>query len=77
MLWWLVGLWFLSPALLLIFWLLGMLTSSSRSELSKPTDAKTVRATNGLLPGPWLSIAPARGQFLIALNPAPTNVGCR
>jgi hypothetical protein len=41
MLWWLVGLWFLSPALLLIFWLLGMLTSSSRSELSKPTDAKT------------------------------------
>jgi hypothetical protein len=41
MLWWLVGLWLLSPALLLIFWLLGLLTSSSRSGLSQSTDAKT------------------------------------
>ena len=38
MLWWLVGLWLLSPALVPIFWLLGMLASSSRSKLSGPTD---------------------------------------
>jgi hypothetical protein len=37
MLWWLVGLWLLSPALFPIVWLFGMLTSSSRSE----HDAKT------------------------------------
>ena len=38
MLWWVVGLWLLSPALLPIFWLLGMLASSGGSELSRPTD---------------------------------------
>ena len=38
MLWWLVGLWLLSPALVPIFWLLGMLPSSGRSEHSGPTD---------------------------------------
>jgi len=38
MLWWLVGLWLLSPALLPIFWLLGMLASSRESELNGPTD---------------------------------------
>jgi hypothetical protein len=45
MLWWLVGLWLLSPALLLFFWLLGMLTSSSRSELEEPTDAQAPGAS--------------------------------
>ena len=38
MLWWLVGLWLLSPVLLPIFWLLGMLASPSGSELNGPTD---------------------------------------
>ena len=38
MLWWLVGLWLLSPALLPIFWLLGMLASSAGSELNRPPD---------------------------------------
>ena len=38
MLWWLVGLWLLSPALLPIFWLLGMLAPSGGSEFSGPTD---------------------------------------
>ena len=38
MLWWLVGLWLLSPALAPIFWLLSMLSASSRSELNEPTD---------------------------------------
>jgi hypothetical protein len=41
MLWWLVGLWLLSPALVPMFWLFGMLTASSRSELGEPTGAKT------------------------------------
>jgi hypothetical protein len=36
MLWWLVGFWLLSPALLLIFWLLGMLTASSGSQQTEP-----------------------------------------
>ena len=32
MLWWLVGLWLLSPALVPIFWLLGMLASAGWSK---------------------------------------------
>ena len=38
MLWWLVGLWLLSPALLPIFWLLSMLASSGGPEINGPTD---------------------------------------
>ena len=38
MLWWLVGLWLLSPALLPIFRLLGILAASGGSELNGPTD---------------------------------------
>ena len=38
MLWWLVGLWLMSPALVPIFWLLGVLASSSGSELNGPAD---------------------------------------
>jgi hypothetical protein len=41
MLWSLVGLWLLSPALVPMFWLLGMLTAPSRSELGEPAVAKT------------------------------------
>jgi hypothetical protein len=37
MLWWLVGLWLLSPALVPIFWLLGVLASSGRSLADPPT----------------------------------------
>jgi hypothetical protein len=38
MLWWLVGLWLLSPALVPLVWLLGVLAPSSRSKLSGPAD---------------------------------------
>jgi hypothetical protein len=31
-LWWLIGLWLCSPALVPIFWLLGLLAPTSRSE---------------------------------------------
>ena len=46
MLWWLVGLWLLSPALVPIFWLLSMLASSSGYEINGPTDKPpgTIRA---------------------------------
>jgi hypothetical protein len=77
MLWWLVGLWLLSPALLPIFWLLAR-RASSRSELNEPTD-KT--------PGPITAFAEsARPALLTGLrptsipdrpHPAPTNVGSR
>ena len=38
MLWWLVGLWLFSPALLPIFRLLGILAASGGPELNGPTD---------------------------------------
>jgi len=53
MLWWLVGLWLLSPALFPIFWLFGMLTSSSRSEINEPSDAKTPGAITTFAESAW------------------------
>jgi hypothetical protein len=77
MLWWLVGLWLLSPALLLIFWLLRMLASSSRSELSPPTGPAVQsrflhsRRRQSALRRSRPSPIPDRP------HPAPTNAGSR
>jgi hypothetical protein len=37
MLWWLIGLWLLSPALLPIVWLLGRLAPSGDAAVSPPS----------------------------------------
>jgi hypothetical protein len=78
MLWWLIGLWLLSPTILPILWLLGMRAASNRSELNEPT---------GETPGPITAFAEsAQPALLTGLrpssipdrpHPAPINVGSR